>query len=242
MKILSWNVNSVRVRIESFSEVLERCNPDILLLQETRVEDEFFPREYFEDRGYNLALCGQKGRNGVAVCSKYLLEEVRSDFCEEARYIEAFSNGIFVASVYVPNGREEDAPHYYYKLDFLRNLKDRFLTFKDEIFAAGGDFNVAPRPEDVYIDGYAGIAATVREREMLQAIREAGFLDILQDKGYTWWDYRSRGFSRDRGFRLDHFYLSKKARDIFAAGDVIRFARELNRPSDHAPILCELRI
>jgi exodeoxyribonuclease-3 len=242
MRLISWNVNSIRARIENFLKVAEEYSPDIFLLQETRVEDSLFPLEYFEDLGYNVALKGQKGRNGVAICSRHMLEEVRSDFWEEARYLEAFSGGVFVASAYVPNGQELDTAPYYSKLDFLRKLKDKFLDFKDEIFVAGGDFNVAPRPEDVYIAGYDGIAASPRERNLMEAIREAGFQDALQDKGYTWWDYRHRGFSKDHGFRLDHFYLSQKASDVFADGNVIRSARELERPSDHAPILCELRI
>ncbi|MDR2107218.1 MAG: exodeoxyribonuclease III [Holosporaceae bacterium] len=242
MRIISWNVNSVRARIENIAKVVADYAPDILLLQETRVENSLFPTEYFEDLGYNVAPNGQKGRNGVAICSKYLLEEVKSDFCEEARYTEAFSGGIFVASVYVPNGQEEDAPQYYYKLDFLQKLKNKFLDFKDEFFVVGGDFNVAPYPRDVYTDGYDGIAATSRERELIKALRETGFRDVLEDKGYTWWDYRSRGFSNDRGFRLDHFYLSEKACDTFVDGDVIRSARGAERPSDHAPVLCELKI
>ena len=103
MKIVSWNVNSIRARLESFSKLAEIHNPDIILLQETRVEDNLFPLEYIEDLGYNVAIKGQKARNGVAICSKFMLEEVNSDFCEEARYIEAFTGGIFVSCVYVPN-------------------------------------------------------------------------------------------------------------------------------------------
>jgi exodeoxyribonuclease-3 len=228
--------------MENFLKIAKEYAPDIFLLQETRVEDSLFPLEYFEDLGYNVAIKGQKGRNGVAICSRHMLEEVKSDFCEEARYLEAFSGGIFIASVYVPNGQEIDTAPYYYKLDFLQKLKDKFLDFKDEIFIAGGDFNVAPRAEDVYIADYKGIAASLRERELLKAIREAGFQDILEDKGYTWWDYRHRGFLQDHGFRLDQFYLSEKAHNIFNNGDVIRSARKLERPSDHAPILCELGI
>jgi exodeoxyribonuclease-3 len=228
--------------MENFLKVAKEYSPDVFLLQETRVEDGLFPLEYFQDLGYNVAIKGQKGRNGVAICSKHALEEVNGDFWEEARYLEAFSGGIFVASVYVPNGQEVGAEPYYGKLDFLRRLKEKFLDFKDEIFIGGGDFNVGPHPHDIYISGYAGIAASPPERELIKAIREAGFQDILQDKGYTWWDYRHRGFAKDHGFRLDHFYLSEKARKLFGSGDVIRAARDMERPSDHAPILCELRI
>ncbi|MDR1982750.1 MAG: exodeoxyribonuclease III [Holosporaceae bacterium] len=241
MKIISWNVNSIRARMESFLNVTQRENPDVFLLQETRVEDPLFPMEYFEDLGYNVALKGQKGRNGVAICSKHYLEEVRSDFSEEARYIEAFTCGIFIASIYVPNGQEVDTPQYFYKLDFLRDLEDKFLNFKGEIFIAAGDYNVAPYPRDIYIDGYDGITGSPREREAVKRLREVGYLDPMEDQGYTWWSYRRSEFRKDNGFRIDQFYLSPKAQELFVSGKVLRYARELNRPSDHAPIMCELK-
>jgi exodeoxyribonuclease-3 len=241
MKIISWNVNSIRARLESFLEVAKRENPDVFLLQETRVEDSSFPMEYFEDLGYNVAIKGQKGRNGVAIFSKHALEEVNFGFSEEARYIEAFTGGIFVASVYVPNGQEVDAPAYFYKLDFLRDLENKFLHFKNEIFVAGGDYNVAPYPRDIYIEGYEGIAGSSREKEAVKRLREIGYKDPLEDGGFTWWSYRQRDFSKNNGFRIDQFYLSLKAQELFSDGKVLRYARELARPSDHAPILCELR-
>ncbi|MDR2724283.1 MAG: exodeoxyribonuclease III [Holosporaceae bacterium] len=241
MKIISWNVNSIRARIESIFEVAQRENPDVFLLQETRVEDSQFPAESFEDFGYNLAFKGQKSRNGVAIFSKYLLEEVNSSFSEEARYIEALTNGIFVASIYVPNGQEVGVPQYFGKLDFLRDLKEKFLDFKNEIFIAGGDYNVAPYPKDIYIDGYEGIAGSMSEREAIKCLRDVGYKDPLEDQGFTWWSYRQRGFEKDNGFRIDQFYLSPQAQELFCDGGVLRYARKLNKPSDHAPILCELK-
>jgi exodeoxyribonuclease-3 len=222
-------------------EVAKREDPDVFLLQETRVEDFQFPREFFEDLGYNVAVRGEKGRNGVAIFSKHILEEVNCDFSEEARYIEAFTGGIFVASIYVVNGQEVDAPKYFEKLDFLSDLREKFLHFKNETFVAGGDYNVAPYPRDIYIDGYEGICGSPREREAIKRLREIGYRDTLEDGGFTWWSYRQRGFAKDNGFRLDQFYLSSKAQEIFSNGKVLRYARELPRPSDHAPIMCELR-
>ena len=239
MRIISWNVNSVRARIENLLEVIRSQSPDVLLLQETKVKDELFPREFFEDAGYNLAFCGEKintGRNGVAILSKHMLEEVKTDFCEEARYIEAYTGGMFVASVYVPNGQEIGAIQYNYKLEFLAQLKERLLQYKNEIFVIGGDFNVAPHENDTYLENYEGIMCSPEERRLISEIREAGFADALADKGYTWWDYRRFGFKKDNGFRLDHFYLSLEAQKIFSEGEVVRFARGLPRPSDHAPI------
>ena len=240
MKIISWNVNSIRARIENFIEIARKYEPDVFLLQETRVEDHLFPMEVFEDLGYNVALKGQKARNGVAICSKHIIEEVNSDFSEDARYIDAFTGGVFVASIYVPNGQEIDSQQYNYKLEFLRDLKEKFVEYKSELFVAGGDYNVGPYPKDIYINGFCDVAGTQKERDLIAEIREADFKDVLDGEGYTWWSYRQRSFQKDNGFRIDHFYLSKKAQDSFNAGGVIREARALTRPSDHAPIFCEI--
>lgn len=240
MRIISWNVNSIRARVENFSKVIDNYNPDIFLLQETRVEDSLFPQDFIEERGYNIAFKGQKGRNGVAICSKHILEEVSSDFCEEARYIEAFSGGVFISSVYVPNGQEVDTDAYYYKLDFLKQLKQKFQAYRDEVFVFGGDFNVGPYPCDIYIKGYDGIAGSERERIAIEELRNIGYKDELENCGFTWWSYRQRGFKKDNGFRLDHFYLSHKAHQLYVNGGVLRDVREYERPSDHAPIFCEL--
>lgn len=241
MKIISWNVNSIRARVENFLEVAKRESPDVFLLQETRVEDALFPMEYLENLGYNVAFRGQKARNGVAIFSKYRLEEVNGGFSEEARYMEAFTGGIFVASVYVPNGHEVGAPQYFQKLGFLRNLRDKFLSFKNDIFIAGGDYNVAPYPKDIYIPAYDGIAGSEPEREAIKGLRDVGYKDPLENQGFTWWSYRRHEFKKDNGFRIDQFYLSPPAQKLFRNGKVLRYARELERPSDHAPILCELK-
>ncbi|MDR0677496.1 MAG: endonuclease/exonuclease/phosphatase family protein [Holosporaceae bacterium] len=242
MKIISWNVNSIRARIDNFLIVASKEKPDIILLQETRVENSLFPREPLEELGYNIAMYGQKGRNGVAICSKYLLEEVTTDFSKEARYIEAFTGGLFVASIYVPNGQEVDTEQYFYKLDFLKKLKDKFLFFKNEIFIAGGDYNVAPYPKDIYIVGYEGIAGSPRERHAMEELRATGYLDPLENNGFTWWSYRRRDFQQDDGFRIDQFYLSPQAQKLFSSGGVLRYARGLERPSDHAPIFCIMNL
>jgi exodeoxyribonuclease-3 len=245
VKIISWNVNSIRARLEHVLSVVDKYRPDILLLQETRVEDKSFPLEYFEDSGYNVAINGQKGRNGVAIFSKHQLEDVSRhlDGCDEARYLEAFTGGIFVASVYVPNGQEVGCDQYVYKLEFLQNLKNKFLSLRNEIFVIGGDFNVAPEKCDAHNPNYDGTMCTEQERARIKDLRSSGFCDVLAKKGFTWWDYRrSSSFRDDEGFRLDHFYLSEQATQIFRDGEVLRFARELPRPSDHAPIVCDLNL
>ena len=242
MRIVSWNVNSIRVRLENFSELVRKYAPDVVLLQETRIEDEKFPREYIEDWGYNLAAYGQKARNGVAICSKFLLEEVNFDFAEEARYIEAFTGGIFVASVYVPNGQEVGCPNYFQKLEFLSNFREYLKKFDNDLFVLGGDFNVGPYPRDIYIPNYDGIAGSAPERAEIEKLRETGFIDLLKDKGFTWWSYRQRDFKRNNGFRLDHFYVKQKTHELVTNSQVLTDIRELERPSDHAPIMCDIKI
>lgn len=242
MKIVSWNVNSIRARLESFRVLSERYSPDVVLLQETRVEDASFPQDFIEDCGYNLAIKGQKGRNGVAICSKFLLEEISSDFSQEARYIESFTGGVFVSSVYVPNGQEVGYPQYFYKLEFLEQFIEYLQKFKNEKFILGGDFNVAPYPKDIYIRGYDGITASPAERQAIAKLREIGFKDVLEDLGHTWWSYRQRGFKINNGFRLDHFYLNDTTMTLFKEGKVLADIRQLERPSDHAPIMCEISV
>lgn len=244
MKIVSWNVNSVRVRAEHLRFVAGEYHPDVFLLQETRVDDSAFPLDLLEDLGYNLSFRGEKARNGVAILSKHAIEDVRKDFCEEARYIEAFTGGVYVASIYVPNGRAVGADHYFYKLDFLKDLRERFMRFSGELFIAGGDFNVAPYANDAcdsVVNSLDMLCCSPPEREAVKQLRDAGFADPLPDKGFTWWDYRFGAFKRNIGMRIDQFYLSKKANDLFLGGDVLRDARALEKPSDHAPILCELK-
>lgn len=242
MKIISWNVNSIRARIENFLEVAKEFNPDIFLLQETRVDDSQFPFVFFDGLGYNIQIKGQKGRNGVAIFSKYPIEDIEDNFSEDARFLHAFTGGIFITCVYVPNGQEIGFPQYYYKLDFLEKLRNKMLSLKDEILVVGGDFNVGPFPKDIYINGYEGIAASLPERQAIIRIRESGFKDMLEDSGYTWWSYRQRSFEKNYGFRLDHFYMSPKAQELFSFGRVLNEVRARPHPSDHAPIYCELRM
>ncbi|MBR1734201.1 MAG: exodeoxyribonuclease III [Alphaproteobacteria bacterium] len=244
MKIVSWNVNSIRVRIEHLCFVARKYQPDIFLLQETRVDDRLFPTDCLDELGYNMSFRGEKARNGVAIFSKHLIEDVKTDFCDEARYIEAFTGGVYVASVYVPNGRAVGADHYYYKLDFLRDLEERLTQMRNETFIVGGDFNVAPYAKDaceeVHLDDL--LCCSPKEREAVEKLRKIGFSDPLHDKGFTWWDYRFGAFKRNIGLRIDQFYLSSKANDLFLGGDVLKDIRALPKPSDHAPILCELKL
>jgi exodeoxyribonuclease-3 len=227
---------------------------DVALIQETKCIDEAFPKEFFEDEGYNVAIFGQKTYNGVAIMSKYPLEEVIkwntpiTDNQTEARYIEALvNNGHTVASVYVPNGVDPLSPQYEYKLNFLDKL-GKHIKKHDEKFIIGGDFNIALTDEDVYApDVWEGkICCTNKEREALNLIiSECGLTDFMRkkycnnEKIYSWWNYRANGFKRDLGLRLDYLFTTNDVNiiDTYISKEV----REMARPSDHAPVVIELK-
>lgn len=252
--IASWNVNSVRARLQNILHWMRSKNPDILLLQETKVQDQDFPREPFEDLGYNLALSGQKTYNGVAILSKSPLEDVHLSFTKEglteARYIEAFTHNVRVASVYVPNGQSKDSPKFSYKLDFFRSLQAqiKILLSYEETLVLGGDFNVAPTDFDVHDPSlwHEEILCTSQERQAFQSLLHLGIFDALRcrypkDPLYTWWDYRGNSFRRNNGLRIDHFLISSQALDCLEKGGVDTSEREIEKASDHAPIWLTLK-
>lgn len=251
MIIATWNVNSIRTRIEHLTELLTTKNIDVILLQELKCMTEVFPKEYFEDLGYNCAIFGQKSYNGVAILSKYRIEELKlgNEIFQndsQARYIEALINGYKIASIYVPNGQEVDAPAYKYKLEFLRILKN---YLKNEIienkFIIGGDFNIARSDLDVYNPkSWKGkVCCTDLERDLFEDILNIGFndchRDIAQDKAiYTWWDYRHSGFIKNYGLRLD--YILTTSNIIIKDCEVDLSIRAKERPSDHAPVIMDI--
>ncbi len=257
MKIATWNVNSVRARLEHLLDWAQAVSPDIILLQETKTINETFPKEPLEDMGYNLEILGQKSYNGVAILSKYRIEDVTHNlptFSSDTskRYVEAFTGGVRVASVYVPNGQEVNSHQYDYKLNFMKSLKvhmDHVLRLK-EPFALGGDFNVAPGDADVYDlkKFHNRLLASLSERRALRSIIHLGFTDALRvmhpDKLdlYTWWDYRQGSWEKNRGLRIDHIFLSPEAADQLETVDVDLSMRGRQRPSDHAPLMCTLNI
>ncbi|MBM3567914.1 MAG: exodeoxyribonuclease III [Alphaproteobacteria bacterium] len=254
MKIASFNVNSVKARLPNVLAWLGEAKPDVCLLQETKTEDHGFPRLEFEDLGYNLALHGQKTYNGVAILSKQPLDDVVRSLPgdandTEARYIEAFTGGIRVASVYVPNGQAVGSDKFRYKLGFLARLKTHAasLVGLEEPVAIGGDFNVAPDDADVH-DPAAWrdqVLCHPEERAAFRRISHLGFTDALAalapgGHAYTWWDYRAGAWPKDHGLRIDHILLSPKAADRLKSAGVDRKARGQEKASDHAPVWCEL--
>ena len=258
MIVATWNVNSIKARLANLVDWLEQARPDVALLQETKTLDDTFPRLEIEERGYSCALAGQKTYNGVAILSKYPLDDVRAklpgdESDDQARYVEAWVDagaaGLRVASVYLPNGNPVDSGKYPYKLAWLARLREhaRALLAGEEAVVLGGDYNVIPAPEDVY-DPHAWANDALFRLETRRAFREVvhlGYTDAFRalhaDGGrYTYWDYQGRAFEADRGLRIDHLLLSPQAADRLLACDIDIARRGRPKASDHTPVWCEL--
>lgn len=252
MKIVTWNVNSIGARLQHLLGYLKDTQPDVALLQEIKCVNENFPRMEIEDLGYNLAIHGQKSYNGVAILSKHPIEDVKTilpgeDTDVEARYIEAVVKDIRVASVYVPNGMEVGHDKFQYKLRFferLRNHWQELLKF-DEKLVFGGDYNVAPYDIDVNdpVASYGRICFHPAERANFKSIEYLGLVDAFRAANgniqkFSWWDYRAGAFQHNKGLRIDHLLLSPEAADKLIASDVDTGPRNLDKPSDHAPVWC----
>lgn len=255
LKIATWNVNSIKARLPHLLSWLREVAPDILLLQEIKVADEAFPGLEVGDLGYNVATVGQRAYNGVAVISKQPIEVLAwalpgdpSD--TQARYLEAFTCGLRVASIYAPNGNPIGTSKFDYKLDWLARLLLRAeeLLASEDAFILGGDWNVAPTDDDVYnpFDLRNDALCQPETRAAFRRIQHLGLTDAVAALSalphrYTWWDYRTGGYEGDRGMRIDHLLLSPQAADRLSEADIDRTPRGWLRPSDHAPVHCTLR-
>jgi exodeoxyribonuclease-3 len=252
MKIATWNVNSVRVRAQQTVRFATEYDIDVLLLQELKCSDSMFPCELFEDAGYNCAIFGQKSYNGVAILSRYLIEDIKvgSDVFvgdPSSRYVEAFINGFRIASVYVPNGGHDTlSESYRYKLAFMNVLTHYISTeIRHGKFIIGGDFNIARGDIDVYDPNLwkGRVCCTAPEREALQYLIDIGFIDIHRamhenKAAYTWWDYRRGSVSRNHGLRIDYVLATH---DVTTKDStVVVSERTVPRPSDHAPVVVEV--
>ncbi len=259
--IATWNVNSVRQRLSHLLAWAQENQPDILLLQETKCVNESFPVMELEEMGYNLALHGQKTFNGVAILSKYPLDDVitsipHNEEDEQCRYIEAVAslpNGqaMRVASVYVPNGQDPESDKFQYKLGFLEKLHQHIKTLLsyEEILVLGGDYNIAPQPLDVYSpEKLAGtLCFHPQERAAFQKMLHLGVYDAYrllhpQQQGFSWWDYRSQQFERNEGYRIDHLLISPQAADRLRECEIDDAPRRQEKPSDHAPVWARFTI
>jgi exodeoxyribonuclease-3 len=254
MKIATWNVNSIKVRIPHLMIWVKQVNPDIVLLQELKTTEDQLPGMGIEELGYNLAMVGQKTYNGVAILSKAPIEVEHTTLPgapsdEQARYVEAVIGKVRVASIYLPNGNPVETEKFSYKLAWL----DRLITHAQSLLALeeavvlGGDFNVCPTDHDVYDPmGFADDALCRPEsRARFRALCHLGYTDALRalhpETGlYTYWDYQAGRWNRDEGLRIDHLLLSPQAADRLIASDVDRGPRGMDKPSDHTPVWCDL--
>jgi exodeoxyribonuclease-3 len=251
-KIASWNVNSLRVRLEHVLDWLRRESPDVLGLQETKLIDENFPAEAFADLGYQCAFSGQRTYNGVALLSRAPIEDVVTDLNgfedEQRRILGARIGELRIFNLYVPNGQSVGAEKYRYKLDWLEALHgqlDRELAANDFV-AVMGDFNIAPEDRDVHDPDawHEKILCSTDERNALRRILDLGFVDTyrLSEQAcgtFSWWDYRAAAFRRNLGLRIDLILASKSLGERCVSSVIDVEPRRLERPSDHAPVLAE---
>jgi exodeoxyribonuclease-3 len=256
MKIVSWNINSLRKRFDRLLAWLGETQPEIVCLQETKCTDEQFPAMELRASGYDSAWHGQKSYNGVAIISKAELRDIRASLCDEvvdpqARVISATAGAVRVYSIYAPNGQAVGSPAYQYKLAWYGRLANclRRDNQRDAAVAVCGDFNVAPADEDVYDPALwrGAIMCSEGERAAFHDLCESGFVDTLRlhhrETGlFTWWDYRMLSFPKNRGLRIDGVLVSEPlARRCTAAG-IDRELRKGKEPSDHAPIWAQFDV
>ena len=255
-RVISWNVNSITVRLPRLLGVLERHNPDIVCLQELKCLEEKFPKEELQKLGYHSSVFGQKTYNGVAILSKTKFDkEVKSfgDGVEDthSRFVMGETRGVQVASCYIPNGQEVGAPAYEYKLKWLARLRE-FLNKKIDSkkpVVLLGDFNVAPEDRDVYSpkEWEGKILCSEPERKALREVCGYGLVDVFrkhhEEEGlYSWWDYRALGFPFNKGLRIDFVLASKFLADKCTASEIDREERKGEKPSDHAPVIADFAI
>jgi exodeoxyribonuclease-3 len=253
MKLASWNVNSLKVRLPHLLDWLALQQVDIVCLQETKLEDGNFPRIELEAAGYRAAFCGQKTYNGVALLAKGEIGDVaygNPHFPDaQQRLIAGTVAGIRVICAYVPNGQAVGSDKYDYKLAWLDGLQTWLAEElrQHEKLALCGDFNIAPEDQDVHDPaGWAGnILCSAPERAAFQALLKLGLADSFRlfaqpEKSFSWWDYRQLGFQKNQGVRIDHILLSPPLAKRAAAAGIDRAPRKWERPSDHAPVWVDI--
>lgn len=253
MKIATWNVNSLKVRLPHVLDWLAGQQPDVLCLQETKTEDGAFPGTEIEQAGYRCLYAGQKTYNGVAILSRAAAELVATSIPgfedEQKRLIAAEVAGVRIVCAYFPNGQAVGSDKYAYKLRWMEALR-RWLgedLARHSRIALMGDFNVAPEDRDVHDPkAWEGqILCSEAERTALRALTDMGMADAFRlfdqpEKSFSWWDYRQGAFRRDMGLRIDHILLSPALARTCIACTIDRAPRKLERPSDHAPVIAEL--
>ncbi|GBR55999.1 exodeoxyribonuclease III [Acetobacter senegalensis DSM 18889] len=254
MKLATWNVNSVRQRLDLVLDWLKREQPDMLMMQEIKCETDQFPKAAFEDAGYGCAVVGQKSYNGVATL-------VRGDFSvttdhlpgfsdPAARYVEVRTQGMVLGNLYLPNGNSGGEQGYAIKLEFLNALtaRARLLLAEETDFALAGDYNICPAPIDCAPGALGPEDALVRpqSRAAYRRLLWLGLTDALRalhptGAAYTFWDYQARAWERDCGLRIDHMLLSPRLAERLQSAEPDRNERAMPRPSDHVPFIVTLK-
>lgn len=260
MRIATWNVNSIRARHERVVDWLDRSGTDVLAMQEVKCKPEQFPFAAFEDAGYEVATHGLNQWNGVAIASRVGLTDVTTEFpgqpafgkgdvdpVVEARAMGATCGGVRVWSLYVPNGRGLQDPHYTYKLEFLRQLRTAAADWSDTPTALMGDWNVAPLDTDIWDEGdpEAATHVTADARVAFHAFEDAGYTELSRqfipgERTYTFWDYKQLRFPRGEGMRIDFVYASPALAQRARGATIVRDERKGKGASDHVPVVVDL--
>ena len=257
MIITSWNVNSVRARIDNIKDYLKKFSPDVLMMQEIKTQDENFPYDDFAALQYESHVYGQKSYNGVAIISKNKLQNIRIDLIKDklkqSRIISAEikykKKNIQLINIYTPNGNPVDTEKYDYKKEWLDSLIKQLkkVSKKNENIILGGDFNIIPSAEDVYnIKNFEDDALYRLEiRKKLREMINLGFHDAYrhihnEKEGYTFWDYMRGAWQKNNGMRIDHFLVSNSLLNIVKDVNINKYPRGKEKPSDHTPIEIEL--
>lgn len=255
MKIASWNVNSIRARLAPLTRWMDVQQPDVLLLQETKVTDDEFPSDELLRRGYSVVYAGQKSSNGVAILSQSPIRDVLVGFPEDGpeadkRLITATIEGVRISSAYVPNGRDVAHPMFQTKLAWLSRLR-LFLEEQRQTrglpVVVGGDFNVAREARDVWApELFEGqVHFHPQERARMDALLDAGFIDSFrhycgEPERYSWWDYRGPSLSKNRGLRIDYLFVDNALLPRSKAAGIDVEPRHWDKPSDHVPVWVEI--
>jgi exodeoxyribonuclease-3 len=251
MKIATWNVNSLKVRLPQVLDWLAAHDPDVLCLQETKLTDENFPGDEIHTAGYHVVFSGQKTYNGVAIISKHEASDVPGLDDPQRRILGATISGVRILNLYVVNGQEVGSDKFAYKLFWLEKVREYIAgqINSHKQFITVGDFNIAPEDRDVYDPEawHESILCSTPERKALQKIIELGLSDVFrqfpqQENSFTWWDYRQAAFRRNMGLRIDLILASPALAENCTACTIDKETRGLERPSDHAPVVAEFSL
>ena len=262
MLVATWNVNSIRSRIDLVKEWLITNKVDILCLQETKTEDQFFPIEIFLELGYEVSISGQKSYNGVAIISRFPISDIKIGFepvisdykdasiiSQQKRIISADINDIRIINVYVPNGSALDSDKFIYKEQWIECLKIylRTINSNNTPICLLGDFNIAPEDRDIHTPSNykESIMASSKERKLLRDALGEELEDVFRifepgNKNWSWWDYRHSAWERNKGWRIDHIYLTADILSYANSCWIDKETRSKEKPSDHAPVIVDI--